>query len=88
MYFDALIAPDTVNTMPDELIAAIRAVPGRRLPSRIEDDLPAAREILAPDPQLRQPRRRAPGGRLASFAKSWESLVKAIEAKRPLARTG
>ena len=88
MYFDALLAPDTVNTMPDDLIAAIRALPDRACPSRIEEDLPAAREILARIPNFDTLVAELQEEGLASFARSWEDLVKAIDAKRPLARTG
>jgi transaldolase len=88
MYFEALLAPDTVNTMPDELIAAIRALPNDAFRVRIEEDLPVAREILDRIPDFdRLVAELQPEG-LASFARSWENLVKAIEAKRPLARTG
>lgn len=88
MYFEALIAPDTINTMPDDLLAAIRATPESALQSRIEEGLPDAREILGriPDFDTRVAELQEEG--LASFAKSWEALIKAIEAKRPLALTG
>ncbi|MFS8065869.1 MAG: transaldolase, partial [Byssovorax sp.] len=46
MYFEALLAPDTVNTMPDDLIAAVRALPDHAFQIRIDEELPAAREIL------------------------------------------
>ncbi|MEO5729891.1 MAG: transaldolase, partial [Byssovorax sp.] len=46
MYFEALLARDTVNTMPDELYAAIRSLPDHAFQTRIDEDLPAAREIL------------------------------------------
>jgi transaldolase len=88
MYFEALLAPDTVNTMPDELIAAIRALPNDAFRLRIEEDLPAAREILDRIPDFDRLVAELQQEGVASFARSWENLVKAIEAKRPLARTG
>lgn len=88
MYFEALLAPDTVNTMPDDLITAIRALPTDAFRHRIEDDLPTAREILARIPDFDSLVAELQPEGLASFARSWENLIKAIEAKRPLARTG
>jgi hypothetical protein len=74
--------------MPDALIAAIRALPNDAFRTRIGEDLPVAREILDRIPDFdRLVAELQPEG-LASFARSWENLVKAIEAKRPLARTG
>lgn len=88
MYFDALIAPDTVNTMPDDLIAALRAAPEHAFQSRIEEQIPAAREILGRIPNFDIITAQLQEEGVASFAKSWQGLVDAIEAKRPLARAG
>lgn len=88
MYFEALIAPDTVNTMPDELIAAVRALPSGAFRPRIDEDLSTAREVIAQVPDFDRLVAELQQEGLASFARSWENLVKAIEAKRPLARTG
>jgi transaldolase len=88
MYFEALLAPDTVNTMPDELVTAIRALPDHALQVWIEEDLPAAREILDRIPDFDRLVAELQQEGLASFARSWQNLVNAIEAKRLLARTG
>jgi len=87
-YFEALIAPDTVITMPDELIAAIRAQPDQTFTSRIEEGLPAAREILGRIENLDGLLAQLQEEGLAAFATSWQNLIDAVEAKRPLARTG
>lgn len=87
-YFDALLAPDTVITMPDELIAAIRARSEEAFTSRIEEGLPAAREILGRIANLDGLLAQLQEDGLAAFSTSWQNLVSAIEAKRPLARTG
>jgi len=87
-YFDALIAPDTVITMPDELIAAIRAQPDQTFTSRIEEGLPAARQILGRIENLDGLLAQLQEEGLAAFATSWQNLIDAVEAKRPLARTG
>jgi transaldolase len=86
-YFDALIAPDTVITMPDELIAAIRAQPEEAFRSRIEDDLPAAREILGRIENLDGLLTQLQEEGLTAFNTSWQNLINAVEAKRPLARS-
>jgi transaldolase len=88
MYFEALLAPDTVNTMPDELVTAIRALPDQPLQVRIDEDLPAAREILDRIPDFDRLVAELQQEGLTSFARSWQNLVNAIEAKRLLARTG
>ena len=88
MYFEALLAPDTVNTMPDELIAAIRALPSDAFRLRIEEDLRVASEIISRIPDFDRLVVELQQEGIASFARSWERLVMAIEAKRPLARTG
>jgi transaldolase len=88
LYFDALIAPDTVITMPDDLIEAIRTLPEHPFQSRIEEQLPAAREILGRLPNFDILVAHLQEEGLASFAASWQALLNAIEAKRPLARTG
>jgi len=88
MYFDALIAPDAVITMPGDLIEAIRALPDHSFQSRIEEQLPAAREILGRIPNFDILVAQLQEEGLASFAASWQALLNAIEAKRPLARTG
>lgn len=86
-YFDALIAPDTVNTMPDELIKAIDARPEETFTTRIDEDLPVAREILGRIENLDGLLTQLQEDGLASFNTSWQNLVSAIEAKRPLARS-
>lgn len=86
-YFNALIAPDTVNTMPDELIAAIRAQPDQTLIPRMEEGLPAAREILGRIENLDGILAQLQEEGLSAFATSWQNLIAAVEAKRPLART-
>ena len=86
-YFDALTAPDTVITMPDELITAIRALPDENFTSRIEEGLPAAREILGRIENLDGMLTQLQEEGLTAFNTSWQNLVSAIEAKRPLART-
>ncbi len=88
LYFDALIAPDTVITMPDDLIAAIRPLPEHSFQSRIEEQLPAAREILGRLTNFDIVVAQLQEEGVASFAASWQALLDAIEAKRPLARTG
>ena len=87
MYFDALIAPDTVITMPDPLLEAIRLLPDSSFQSRIEEQLPAAREILGRIPNFDIVVAQLQEEGLASFAASWQALLDAIEARRPLART-
>ena len=86
-YFDALIAPDTVITMPDELITAIASRPDETFTSRIEEDLPAAREILGRIANLDGLLAQLQEDGLTAFSTSWQHLVSAIEAKRPLAHS-
>ncbi len=86
-YFDALIAPNTVITMPDELIAAIRATPDDPFTSRIEESLTAAREILGRTENLDGILAQLQEEGLAAFTTSWDNLLAAIEAKRPVALT-
>ena len=87
-YFDALLASDTVTTMPDELITAIRALPDETFTCRIEEGLPAAREILGRIENLDGLLAQLQEDGLTAFSTSWQNLVSAIEAKRPLSRTG
>ena len=87
-YFDALLASDTVTTMPDELIKAIRALPNETFTCRIEEGLPAAREILGRIENLDGLLAQLQEDGLTAFSTSWQNLVSAIEAKRPLSRTG
>lgn len=86
-YFDALIAPDTVITMPDELITAIAARPHETFKSRIDEDLRAAREILGRIENLDGLLAQLQEDGLTAFNTSWQNLIAAIEAKRPLARS-
>ena len=85
LYVDELIGPDTVNTMPDQTIAAARdhANPTRA----IDRDVPAAHVLLDEiralgidlddivEVQLVEEG-------VASFAKSFESLIETIDEKR------
>ncbi len=87
-YFDALLAPDSVITMPDELIAAIRELPDETFTPRIEEGLPAAREILGRIENLDGLLAQLQEEGLMAFTTSWNNLVEAIDAKRPYARTG
>jgi transaldolase len=86
-YFDALIAPDTVITMPDELITAIAARSDETFTSRIEEDLPASREILGRIENLDGLLAQLQEDGLTAFNTSWQNLINAVEAKRPLARS-
>jgi transaldolase len=88
MYLDALIGADTVITMPDDLIEAVRRSPDHPFQSRVEEQLHEAREILGRIPNFEIVVAQLQEEGLASFAASWQALLDAIEAKRPLARAG
>jgi len=88
MYVDRLIGPDTVNTVPP---ATLRAFQDHGRPVRtIDTDVPGARRRLAAlaalGISLESATDRLQTDGVAKFAKSFTSLLAAIEAKRAAAR--
>jgi transaldolase len=84
LYVEELIGPDTVNTMPPETVEAFRDH-GRARPA-VDEDAASAREALRQlqglgiDLSVITARLQADG--VASFAKSYEELLGALERKR------
>jgi len=84
MYVEELIGPDTVNTMPLQTLTAFND--HGVVESRIEHDLPGAHAVFRRLPQLGVPIHalidELEGEGVAAFAKSYEALLAALEAKR------
>ena len=84
LYVEELIGPDTVNTMPPQTLAAFND--HGVVESRIEHALPDAQALFRRLPQLGVPIHALidelePEG-VAAFAKSYETLIAALETKR------
>jgi transaldolase len=84
LYVDELIGRDTVNTMPPKTLEAFND--HGRVEVRITHDLPAARAVFARLPALGVPVNELidqlePEG-VATFAKSFESLLETLESRR------
>ncbi len=83
-YVEALIGPETINTMPLETLNAYRHH-GNPAP-RLEQDLQAARDLLAILPQLgidlEQVSRQLEEEGVAKFAQPFDTLMCALEGKR------
>jgi transaldolase len=84
LYVDELIGPDTVNTMPPQTLEAFND--HGRLEVAIDRDLDQARALFDELPQLGVPIERLidelePEG-IATFAKSYETLLAALETRR------
>jgi len=84
MYVEELIGPDTVNTMPLQTLTAFND--HGVVESRIERDLADAQAIFRRLPQLEIPIHalidELEGEGVATFAKSYDALIAALEAKR------
>ena len=82
-YVEALIAPDTVDTMPPETFEAYRHQGNPRV--RIYDDLPLAVAVFADLANLRidarQIARKLEKEGIAKFAASYDKILKAVERK-------
>lgn len=87
-YVEALIAPDTVDTMPPETLEAYRDHGNPRV--RIHDDLPGARAVFEGLKQLRiderQIFRELEEEGVKKFSDSYDSLMKALEEKEKAVR--
>ncbi len=88
LYVEDLVGPDTVNTMPPETIAAFRDH-GRVRPT-VEDDPAAARRVLLElegvGVHLDAITEQLQVDGVAAFAKSYETLLAALAAKRSALR--
>jgi transaldolase len=84
LYVEELIGPDTVNTMPPETIAAFRDH-GHVRPT-VDDGVAAAREALSRlrmvGVDLEAVTSRLQRDGVASFGRSYDTLISALEAKR------
>ncbi|MDQ6886033.1 MAG: transaldolase [Gemmatimonadota bacterium] len=90
MYVEQLIGPDTVNTMPPQTIEAFRD--HGEVKRTVDADYPAARRVLADlegaGISFRSVTDKLLSDGLASFSKSFDTLIAGLEAKtRSLGRT-
>jgi transaldolase len=89
IYVEPLVGPQTVNTVPPVTYAAIldHAVPA----ARVENDLAGSAAVLRQlrDAGIDLPRamKKLEDDGVASFAKSFENLVRTLEAKRMALRS-
>ena len=84
LYVDELIGPDTVNTMPPQTLAAFNH--HGKVAVTIDRDLEVARRLFERLPELGIPAARLivelEEEGVAAFAKSYEALLAALEARR------
>lgn len=84
LYIDELIGPETVNTMPPETIDAFRE--HGRVAARLEADVEQATAVLAALPtfgiDLHQIGQTLQAEGVVAFAKAFDNLMAAIEAKQ------
>ena len=84
LYVEELIGPDTVNTMPLQTLTAFND--HGKVESRIEADLDRAHEVFDRLPKLGIPIEmligELEGEGVATFAKSYDSLLESLASKR------
>ncbi|HJS59937.1 MAG TPA: transaldolase [Vicinamibacteria bacterium] len=90
LYVDALIGPDTVNTLPFETIAAFRdhGTPRRTLEEGIADARRALERLEAEGISLKAVTDQVLREGVQKFAEPFEKLLNAIEAKRAVLAHG
>ena len=84
LYVDALIGPDTVNTMPPATLdaALLRSTPARTIDANVAEARAQVAQLASLGISLEAVTQQLQDDGVASFANSFESLMRSIEMKR------
>lgn len=87
-YVEALIGPDTVNTMPPHTLAAYRrhGRPERRLDRDVEHARQVLSELESLGIDLRAVTTRLEADGVAAFVRSWQALLRTVDLRREALR--
>lgn len=87
-YVEALVGPDTVNTMPPHTLAAYRdhGRPERRLDRDVERSREVLRELESLGIDLRAVTARLEEEGVAAFVRSWQALLRTVDLRREALR--